>query len=219
MAKSLERLLRGTTKKELEGRAWHCDHTTPVCEGGGRCDVSGCRTLCVSCHLEITATQATVRSKKRANDDGGKSISMKTSKLRKSSKAKGGSNLNASMPNQKRKRGRPRKGGMHVKKLQWVLSADQSKEFDRKYMVSAEERHQLRRSILASRRLRIRPPSGRPIRVGSSSSSSTTTTTNIPLHISEGTLSNRRRTLATALAWGGGDGDEQSGAGAAKGKW
>lgn len=32
------------------------DHILPVCRGGGLCDISGYRTLCVPCHVRITKT-------------------------------------------------------------------------------------------------------------------------------------------------------------------
>ena len=34
---------------------WDADHILPVCEGGGECDLDNLRTLCVRCHLKVTA--------------------------------------------------------------------------------------------------------------------------------------------------------------------
>ena len=34
---------------------WDADHIVPVAEGGGQCDLSNLRTLCLPCHREITA--------------------------------------------------------------------------------------------------------------------------------------------------------------------
>jgi 5-methylcytosine-specific restriction protein A len=35
---------------------WDADHIVPVVEGGGECDLSNIRTLCVKCHRKATAT-------------------------------------------------------------------------------------------------------------------------------------------------------------------
>jgi 5-methylcytosine-specific restriction endonuclease McrA len=34
---------------------WDADHIVPVVEGGGECDLSNMRTLCIKCHREATA--------------------------------------------------------------------------------------------------------------------------------------------------------------------
>jgi 5-methylcytosine-specific restriction protein A len=34
---------------------WDADHIVPVAEGGGQCDLSNMRTLCLLCHREATA--------------------------------------------------------------------------------------------------------------------------------------------------------------------
>jgi 5-methylcytosine-specific restriction protein A len=34
---------------------WDADHIRPVCEGGGECDLSNLRTLCLKCHRQATA--------------------------------------------------------------------------------------------------------------------------------------------------------------------
>jgi 5-methylcytosine-specific restriction endonuclease McrA len=38
------------TRKHL----WDADHIVPVVEGGGECDLSNMRTLCLKCHREAT---------------------------------------------------------------------------------------------------------------------------------------------------------------------
>jgi len=34
---------------------WDADHIVPVSEGGGECDLSNIRTLCLKCHRQVTA--------------------------------------------------------------------------------------------------------------------------------------------------------------------
>jgi len=34
---------------------WDADHIVPVAEGGGECDLSNLRTLCIRCHRKVTA--------------------------------------------------------------------------------------------------------------------------------------------------------------------
>jgi 5-methylcytosine-specific restriction protein A len=34
---------------------WDADHIIPVVEGGGECDLSNIRTLCIRCHRAVTA--------------------------------------------------------------------------------------------------------------------------------------------------------------------
>jgi 5-methylcytosine-specific restriction endonuclease McrA len=43
-------------EKEWGGRRnlWDADHIVPVIEGGGECDLSNMRTLCLKCHLAVT---------------------------------------------------------------------------------------------------------------------------------------------------------------------
>ncbi len=36
-------------------RLWDADHIVAVIEGGGECDLSNMRTLCLKCHREVTA--------------------------------------------------------------------------------------------------------------------------------------------------------------------
>jgi 5-methylcytosine-specific restriction enzyme A len=43
--------LREGSRKSL----WDADHIVPVAEGGGQCDLSNMRTLCLLCHEEATA--------------------------------------------------------------------------------------------------------------------------------------------------------------------
>lgn len=41
----------GSNRKSL----WDADHIVPVAEGGGECDLSNMRTLCLRCHRTVTA--------------------------------------------------------------------------------------------------------------------------------------------------------------------
>ena len=34
---------------------WDADHVLPVSQGGGECDLSNMRTLCLPCHKKVTA--------------------------------------------------------------------------------------------------------------------------------------------------------------------
>jgi len=43
--------LREGSRKSL----WDADHIVPVAEGGGQCDLTNMRTLCLLCHREATA--------------------------------------------------------------------------------------------------------------------------------------------------------------------
>jgi 5-methylcytosine-specific restriction enzyme A len=47
------------------GSFWQADHITPVCEGGGECDLSNLRTLCTACHRAETAALAKRRAKEK----------------------------------------------------------------------------------------------------------------------------------------------------------
>ena len=47
------------------GHAWEADHIIPVIEGGGECDLSNLRTLCMKCHKKETAALAKRRAEKR----------------------------------------------------------------------------------------------------------------------------------------------------------
>ena len=42
---------------------WDADHIVPVVEGGGECDLSNMRTLCLKCHQEATAA---LRARRKA---------------------------------------------------------------------------------------------------------------------------------------------------------
>jgi 5-methylcytosine-specific restriction enzyme A len=44
-------------EKDWGGRRnlWDADHIVPVVEGGGECDLSNIRSLCLKCHREVTA--------------------------------------------------------------------------------------------------------------------------------------------------------------------
>ena len=39
----------------LRRHLWDADHSIPVAEGGGECDLSNMRTLCLKCHRAATA--------------------------------------------------------------------------------------------------------------------------------------------------------------------
>ncbi|MBV9762364.1 MAG: HNH endonuclease [Acidobacteriaceae bacterium] len=49
--------LKATADWGLRGRKtlWDADHILPVAEGGGQCDLSNMRTLCLKCHRLHTA--------------------------------------------------------------------------------------------------------------------------------------------------------------------
>ena len=44
-------------EKDWGGRRnlWDADHIVPVVEGGGECDLSNIRSLCLKCHREVTS--------------------------------------------------------------------------------------------------------------------------------------------------------------------
>jgi len=51
---------RNALRRQLDMHArrrsfWDADHIRPVAEGGGECDLSNLRTLCLWCHLQRTA--------------------------------------------------------------------------------------------------------------------------------------------------------------------
>jgi 5-methylcytosine-specific restriction endonuclease McrA len=51
---------RAALRRQLDMHAarrsfWDADHIVPVAEGGGECDLSNLRTLCIWCHQEHTA--------------------------------------------------------------------------------------------------------------------------------------------------------------------
>jgi 5-methylcytosine-specific restriction protein A len=45
---------------------WDADHVLPVCEGGGECDLSNMRTLCLKCHRIHTGQLRERSQQKRA---------------------------------------------------------------------------------------------------------------------------------------------------------
>jgi 5-methylcytosine-specific restriction endonuclease McrA len=50
------RLLAQWGLKTLNRRSlWDADHIVPVVEGGGECDLTNIRTLCLNCHRRSTA--------------------------------------------------------------------------------------------------------------------------------------------------------------------
>jgi 5-methylcytosine-specific restriction endonuclease McrA len=50
-----QRLLNYWDLESYTGRSlWEADHITPVVEGGGECDLSNLRTLCLRCHRMAT---------------------------------------------------------------------------------------------------------------------------------------------------------------------
>jgi 5-methylcytosine-specific restriction enzyme A len=50
---------------------WDADHVVPVAEGGGECDLSNIRTLCVRCHRVATAALAARLRKNSAQQTAG----------------------------------------------------------------------------------------------------------------------------------------------------
>jgi 5-methylcytosine-specific restriction protein A len=55
--RKLDYAARRRFEKEWGGRRqlWDADHILPVAEGGGECDLSNMRTLCLKCHRVATA--------------------------------------------------------------------------------------------------------------------------------------------------------------------
>lgn len=55
--RKLDYSARRQFEKDWGGRKnlWDADHILPVVEGGGECDLSNMRTLCLKCHREATA--------------------------------------------------------------------------------------------------------------------------------------------------------------------
>lgn len=54
--KARHRFLREWNLKDASRRSlWDADHIIPVAEGGGECDLSNMRTLCLKCHRAVTA--------------------------------------------------------------------------------------------------------------------------------------------------------------------
>lgn len=62
------RLLQHWGLKSLNRRTlWDADHIVPVVEGGGACDLSNIRTLCLICHRKATAELRARRADPPAN--------------------------------------------------------------------------------------------------------------------------------------------------------
>lgn len=61
---------------DIDRHWWENDHVIPVVEGGGLCDLSGYRTLCIPCHREATAALAKRRADRRRSADGQSSLPM-----------------------------------------------------------------------------------------------------------------------------------------------
>ena len=55
--RKLDYAARRRFEKDWGGRRhlWDADHIVPVAEGGGECDLSNMRTLCLRCHRAVTA--------------------------------------------------------------------------------------------------------------------------------------------------------------------
>jgi len=58
---------RAATRRTL----WDADHIIPVVEGGGECDLTNIRTLCLKCHRAATAELRERRRKAQANEQVG----------------------------------------------------------------------------------------------------------------------------------------------------
>ncbi|CAI9111969.1 OLC1v1012325C1 [Oldenlandia corymbosa var. corymbosa] len=63
-----KKLFDKLVKYPKEGNAWHADHIVPVHRGGGECTLENLRTLCVSCHADVTSAQNTKRAKDQVTD-------------------------------------------------------------------------------------------------------------------------------------------------------
>jgi len=63
--RKLDYRARKQFEKDWGGRRnlWDADHIVPVVEGGGECDLSNMRTLCLKCHQEETAALRQRRAK------------------------------------------------------------------------------------------------------------------------------------------------------------
>lgn len=48
-------LKKWNLREKFRKSLWDADHIVPVAEGGGQCDLSNMRTLCLLCHAEATA--------------------------------------------------------------------------------------------------------------------------------------------------------------------
>lgn len=62
-------LARWGLKRISRHSLWDADHTSPVAEGGGECDLSNIRTLCLVCHrLETQSLRRRLASSKKPNN-------------------------------------------------------------------------------------------------------------------------------------------------------
>lgn len=55
----------GIPEHRVYGSLWDADHVVPVSEGGGECDLSNIRTLCIPCHADATADLARRRARRK----------------------------------------------------------------------------------------------------------------------------------------------------------
>jgi len=56
---------------------WDADHIVPVAEGGGECDLSNLRTLCIWCHQEHTAKLRLRLERSKKLEDRSRKIEVK----------------------------------------------------------------------------------------------------------------------------------------------
>jgi 5-methylcytosine-specific restriction protein A len=70
--RKLDYQARRQFEKDWGGRRnlWDADHVVPVVEGGGECDLSNMRTLCLKCHRETTAALRKRRAKQSPGSGG-----------------------------------------------------------------------------------------------------------------------------------------------------
>jgi len=65
-AKRIRLLTHWGLKSRSRKTLWDADHIVPVVEGGGECDLSNIRTLCLLCHRGVTAQ---LRARRRLSND------------------------------------------------------------------------------------------------------------------------------------------------------
>ena len=65
--RKLDYAARRRFEKDWGGRRhlWDADHIVPVAEGGGECDLSNMRTLCLQCHRTVTGRAAKTAGERR----------------------------------------------------------------------------------------------------------------------------------------------------------
>jgi 5-methylcytosine-specific restriction enzyme A len=72
--RKLDYAARRRFEKDWGGRRqlWDADHIVPVAEGGGECDLSNMRTLCLRCHRAVTAAlrKRLAKGSRRASPEG-----------------------------------------------------------------------------------------------------------------------------------------------------